>query len=127
MGRLTAAELKARRYWYSVTRIVQVHDGDTFTCDLDVGDCITRTGIDVRLIRINAPELKTADNKSNPAGVAAREHLKVILADKPVIIGSKKREKYGRFLAEVFVLVGKDALNVNDQMIADGHAIRIEG
>lgn len=48
------------RFDYKVEEVLSVHDGDTFTCRLDLGLDVKRVVI-IRLARINAPELATPD------------------------------------------------------------------
>ncbi|MBI5775139.1 MAG: thermonuclease family protein [Verrucomicrobia bacterium] len=103
-------------------RVTAVYDGDTCTADIDLGLGIWVRGEKLRLHRINAPELRGADEMK---GKAARDHLKTLIEGKEVLLQTIKdrREKYGRYLAEVW-LEKPDAapLNVNDALVAAGHA-----
>lgn len=94
--------------------IIRVIDGDTVRARLDLG-CDVRIDLTLRLYGINAPELNTE------AGVAAREHLIALIGDSLVVVRTikDKREKYGRYLA---TLVGPLGTDINDRMVADGHA-----
>jgi len=105
-------------------KVVDVHDGDTVTLDVDLGFGIVRRDR-FRLFGpdpsgqwgINAPELPT------PEGKAAR----VFLFDKLTAAGGgvvrvqtvkDRREKFGRYLAVLIV----EGVNVNQLMIDARHA-----
>ena len=103
-------------------KVVSVYDGDTCTVDIDLG---MRTWVHeerLRLFRINAPELTGAQK---PAGLAARDFLRGLINGKEIHLQTikDKQEKYGRYLAEVFVQQGDVWLNVNDEMVKNGHAV----
>jgi micrococcal nuclease len=103
-------------------KVVSVYDGDTCTVDIDLG---LRTWVHdekLRLFRINAPELTGVQK---PAGLAARDFLRSLIDGKEIHIQTIKdrQEKYGRYLAEIFVQQGETWLNVNDEMVKNGHAV----
>ena len=99
--------------------VVDVHDGDTLTVNLDLGFRVwQRTKI--RLHGINAPELKT------PEGKAARKFLLDCVQqagrDAFEVESIKDRaDKYGgRYLG---VLRGRrDGASINEMMVKAGHA-----
>lgn len=102
--------------------ITAVYDGDTCTADIDLGLGIWVRGEKLRLHRINAPELRGPDEAK---GKAARDHLKALIEGKAVLLQTIKdrREKYGRYLAEVWLeQPNAAATNVNDALAAAGHA-----
>jgi micrococcal nuclease len=102
-------------------RVVAVHDGDTCTVDVDLGMSLWKHGETVRLARINAPELA---GETAAAAARAREHLKGLVEGKEIVLATirDKREKYGRYLGELWLCEGSAHLNVNDAMVAAGHA-----
>lgn len=101
--------------------VTDVYDGDTCTVDIDLGLSTWVRGEKIRLHRINAPELTGRDRRR---GLAARDHLRQWLLNKPVLLQTIKdrREKYGRYLAEIWLEQQGRWINVNDAMIAAGHA-----
>ncbi len=112
-------------YHYRAT-VRSVYDGDTITVDLDLGLHTWIRGEKLRLYRINAPELTGA---SKVAGRASRDYLRSVLNDKEVFVETIKdeREKYGRYLAEVWLQAEDGSwLNINDQMVQMGHAAYAE-
>ena len=103
-------------------KIISVYDGDTCRADIDLGLHTWIRNEKLRLLRINAPELR---GKERQAGLSARDFLRDIILKKEVIIQTKKdrKGKYGRYLAEIWVEQEKDVwANVNDLMVADGFA-----
>jgi micrococcal nuclease len=100
-------------FTYAV-QVKDVYDGDTLHLDIDLGFNTWRRGERYRLARINAPELKT------PEGPPARDHLILLLTKGPLIVTTSKADNYGRYLVECEV----NGLSVNDQMVADGFAVK---
>lgn len=107
----------AKKLYHYRARMVKVYDGDTCTLAVDLGFDVWIQRMQVRLNRIDAPEIKGATRTD---GIAARDFLKGLLLGKELIVQTlgDEKEKYGRYLAEIFV----DGFNVNDEMINTGHA-----
>ncbi len=108
--------------------IVGVHDGDTVTAKVDVGFSVS-TYTTMRLLGINAPELKTGK-----PGKDATEHLKGLLAryriggtdDVPVVVIKTRKdrtEKFGRMLVEIQGFDGDAPVSINELMIRDDFAV----
>jgi micrococcal nuclease len=104
-------------YQYKAT-IVSITDGDTVHADIDLGFNTWRRDEDLRLYGIDAPEMK---KETMAAGKAAREALLGRIMGKEVILCTIKdrREKYGRYLAKIYI---GDEL-INDWMINQGFAV----
>jgi micrococcal nuclease len=108
-------------YEYPV-RITNVVDGDTIDAVIDLG-CHVSIKERLRLSGINSPEPRGV---TAAAGHAATDHLVQLIDDAqdlgPLFIRTEKdsQGKYGRYLATLFSHHGQ---NLNDQMIADGHAV----
>jgi len=106
-----------QQYRYHAT-VESVYDGDTVTLVIDAGmDIMKRER--VRLMRINAPEMRLAER---PDGLKSRDYLRSLLpAGKRVDIQTFKdrTDKYGRYLAEIQI----DQGNVSDLMAHSGHAV----
>lgn len=92
----------------------RVVDGDTLDLNIDCG-LHTHRVERVRLARINAPEMNTDAGKAAKAWLE-NKLLSVIFSVRTI---KDRQEKYGRYLAEVFI--GLE--NVNDAMVAAGHAV----
>lgn len=97
------------KYRALVDRVI---DGDTIVCDVDLGFYIVLKDLHFRLTGIDAPDDKEGREDS-------RLFLETVLKDHPqVVIESEKEDKYGRWLATVYL----DGLNINDYMLKSGHA-----
>lgn len=112
---------------YTVNKIVQVHDGDTLTAEIDLGFSVSVTEI-LRLYGINAPELR---GDTHDAAVKSRDYVinRLNEAKKIEILtfrvdGYKtKHGKYGRYLAEVYV----DDVMLNQELLDKGLAVPYMG
>lgn len=106
--------------------VLDVHDGDTVTLDVDLG-YFAHAHVPHRLLGINAPELSTAEGK------ASRDYLAGELpVGTKVVVHSKKdnapieADKYGgRFLGDLFRQ--SDNLHINADMVLSGHAKAWDG
>jgi micrococcal nuclease len=102
--------------------VTSVYDGDTCTVDIDLGLSAWIRGERLRLNRINAPELT---GKGKPEGLKSRDFLKDKIQGKEITIETinDRREKYGRYLAEVWLEEKKGRfVNINDLMVSEGFA-----
>lgn len=99
-------------------QVVNVHDGDTVTVDIDLGFGAWLKGQKIRLSGLNAPELRL------PEGAISRDFLANLVGGRAVMIDTIKdrKEKYGRWLGVLWV--GK--VNVNELLIAKNLAVIME-
>jgi micrococcal nuclease len=90
------------RYAFRVASIARVVDGDTLDLDLDLGFSITLRQR-VRLIGIDAPEVRTRDAAEKTRGLQAQAFV-VEWFQRPglVWVRTTKEEKYGRMLADLY-------------------------
>jgi micrococcal nuclease len=95
--------------------VEKVYDGDTITCDIEVGFKIHMVE-SIRLNRIDAPEVRGVER---PLGLITRDSLRALIFDKAVIIDYKGKGKYGRIIAEVYV----NNINVSDWLVSKDLAI----
>lgn len=99
-------------------KVVHVTDGDTFVADLDVWLRWTMRA-PVRIVGINAPEMRGGTPETRAAAEAAKEWLRARLAAVPVVMAKVVGEDhFGRVLAEVFV----NGESIGDEMIELGLA-----
>ena len=108
---------KGPNYTYAA-EVMVVHDGDTITCRVDLGFRLLKID-QFRLAGINAPELNAGGDKS-------KKWLTDQIMDKTVMLKVYKNpEKFGRWLADVYLdLSGK---SMNQQMIDLGLAAAWDG
>ncbi len=99
-------------------RVTEVHDGDTVSIRVSSFVGIPFKTERVRLIGIDAPELK-----QEPWGRHAKRHLKKLLSENDWVVSVEfdldRRDKYNRLLAYLW---GKDGSLLNEQMISAGLA-----
>ncbi len=109
-------------YTYKAT-IIDVYDGDTATAVVDLGMRISTT-IRIRFNGINTPEVR-GDGKK--AGIAARDRVRELILGKDVIIKTyrDKQEKYGRWLADVYL--PNEETSINQLLISEGLAVAYIG
>jgi len=100
--------------------ITKVVDGDTVHAEIDLGFDVTVSAT-LRLLGVNAPE------RNAVGGNEATEWLrsKVLHTELRVLTIKDRREKYGRYLAKLY-LPGEDS-SVNEQLLAAGHAVEYSG
>lgn len=82
--------------------IRHIYDGDTLRLD---------DGRKIRLIGINTPELGKKDKPAEPYAIKAKNALKAIVKESKSITlryGKDKKDRYGRFLAHVFLADGQN-------------------
>lgn len=120
-------------YEYKAT-VIKVIDGDTVDVDIDLGFGIVLTDERVRIMGIDTPESRTRDKVEKVFGLAAKERLKELLDDKPILKtqinkdGEDMKGKFGRILGDFIVerYEGEEEL-VTDVMIDEGHAVPYHG
>jgi len=103
--------------------VTGVYDGDTITVNIDLGLSTWINNEKIRLVRIDAPELR---GSSRNKGLKSRDFLRALLLDKKIQIQTIKdrKEKYGRYLAEVWLETSSGKFtNVNDLMVEKKQAI----
>ena len=89
-----SGEIPTTPYYYHA-KLEEVIDGDTLRLELDVGFEISIRAV-VRLAGVNSPEIKTKTGKT------VREFIEKKLKRANIIVETRKREKYGRYLALVY-------------------------
>ena len=113
---------KDAELFHYTAQVQSVYDGDTCRVDIDLGLGIWIRNEKLRLLRINAPEMTGPDKA---LGMASRDFLRGLIDGREIIIETMKdrRGKYGRYLAEIWI--EQDGLwnNVNDALVAAGHAV----
>ncbi len=101
--------------------VISVYDGDTITCDIDLGLGVWCRGEKIRLFGINAPEVR---GEERPEGLSARDYLRALIEGQDITVQTIKdrKGKYGRYLGIIFL--GQD--NINDRLVDDGYAVHAE-
>ena len=109
-------------YHYKMT-VVRVVDGDTVYGDVDLGFNVGNKKMEFRLAKINTPEIK---GSTREAGLTSKKYVEDKIMGKEVIIVTKKdtKEKYGRYLAEIFYKDETDNfVSLNAELVQKGLAV----
>lgn len=114
-------------YTYAAT-VIEIHDGDTITVNVDCGLHNWEHGQKIRLLGLNAPELKQNSKLPDGPGEKSRDTLTAWLAESKmsVVLQTKKddKEKYGRWLGTIWATDAKGIqYNVNQRLLDSGLAV----
>lgn len=109
------------KYFYDA-KVLKVTDGDTLDVLIDVGFSIFTKG-KIRLDEINTPESRTRDLREKALGLKAKKFTKNFLKEGQCQVKVRKKGKFGRWLAEVFV----DNISLNKALITVGLAREYHG
>ncbi len=93
--------------------VERVSDGDTV-----VAIAANQTGLRIRLLGIDAPEIPHGRKPGQPFGQEARDYLDHLIGGKTVKVETYGPDRYGRVLAVIW----DDQINVNLLMAAMGFA-----
>ena len=115
--------------------VVKVVDGDTVDVDIDLGFGVWLKDERVRMMGIDTPESRTSDKVEKLFGLAAKEKLKSILGENPVLKtqvnkdGEDMKGKFGRILGDFSVYhVATDSWRMATEiLIEEGHAVPYMG
>lgn len=113
--------MKKENYLYRAF-VKNVVDGDTIDVAIDLGFEVT-VNTRMRLNGVDTPEKNDSDPVKRAAAQAATSYVKNMLEGKYVILESFRKDKYGRYLADVYV----DGFKLNDKLITEGHAVAYFG
>lgn len=111
-------------YDYRCT-VLRILDADTLACDADLG-CDVSVRLTIRLAGLDCPERNT------PEGVQARNETTIWVAEHADALRrlglrttKDRREKFGRYLGELYDLGTGDSLN--DHLLSVGAALPYDG
>lgn len=106
-------------YFYNA-KILNVVDGDTVDALIDLGFKVTITlrlrfnGIDTSELHSSDPELRERANK-------AKAFVTENLLNKEVVLQTYKADKYGRYLADIYLI--DDTVSINTKLLNEGLAV----
>ncbi len=113
--------------WEYRAQIMSVFDGDSCRADIDLGFGVWRRDEPLRLLGINAPEVRGPERE---LGLVSRDALRDRVLGSVVYLrtvkpttdnfpGQDMRDKYGRYLAVIWSVDGD---SINDWMVGAGFA-----
>ena len=106
-------------------RVIKVYDGDSITIAARVPKLKGRTiyKFNIRLNRIDTPEIKSKNNTEKAYGLRIRDYLNERIMNKMVNVKIINTDKYGRYLAEIYY----KKENINTWLLNKHYAIEYDG
>lgn len=97
--------------------VVEIYDGDSVTVDIDLGFNNWIKNMKLRLYGVDTPELR-GDERSD--GLISKQYMIDNVLGKEVIVQTikDKKEKYGRYLAVIWL----NDININEKLLEEGLA-----
>lgn len=106
----------------NTAKVVEVYDGDT--CTIVFYSNRELCSAKVRLLGIDAPEIRGKTESEKAKALVARDALKALILNKVVTLTNVAIEaKWGRILADIWV----GDVHVNEDMIEQGLVVRYGG
>ena len=116
----------------TIGRSYYVYDGDTIRVACYFNNELYR--FNVRLDGYDTPELRTRSVQEKEAGYKARDWLREKLSEKSVWVKCKDYDKYGRLLADVYVIDDSSNIksidnyeSINERIVKEGYAVKYNG
>lgn len=110
-------------------QVIKVYDGDTITiaAKLPYNDSLLYR-FSIRLNGIDSPEIKGHSEDEKAAAQVSKRALENLILHKYVVLKNKSTEKYGRILADVYIVYDKnDKLHLNKWMLDNRYAVEYDG
>jgi micrococcal nuclease len=111
-------------YHYKVLSVEKVVDGDTVDVVIDLGFSLY-TKQRVRILGIDAPEIRTRDPKEKERGEASKEFAEAWFSDGEFTVQTTKDDKYGRILGD-FRKVGEE-MSYSESVLSEGFGVPYPG
>lgn len=103
--------------------VTDVYDGDSITCDLDLGLNVCLKNQKIRLLGIDTPEIRGEEREM---GLISKARTQELILGKEVVVQTHKTGKYGRWLGVVWLFYEIEGeskwVNINETLLAEGHA-----
>ena len=107
-----------------INEVTSIYDADTFRVDIDKWPGIIGERIPVRVLGIDAPEIRgKCEQEKLKARSAKQFTVEQLRKAKVIELRNIQRGKYFRLLADVYV----DNKSLSDLLIKSGHARRYDG
>jgi micrococcal nuclease len=107
-----------------VSKVLYVHDGDTFKVNIDEYPPIIGEKISIRVARIDTPEITSKDPSIKKKALLAKSFTENFLKNsKEIVLKNIRRDKYFRIVADVIV----DNKDLSAELIKNGLALPYDG
>lgn len=109
------------RFYEYKAFVTSVYDGDSITCDLDLGFGIWSKKQKIRLHGIDTPEIRGEERE---LGLISKARVEELILGKEIVLQTFKDKtgKYGRYLGVIWLFDGFGWINVNDLLLREGLA-----
>jgi micrococcal nuclease len=99
--------------------VTDIYDGDSITCDIELGFGVVYKKQKIRLFGIDTPEIRGDEREK---GIISRDYLRSRILNKNIILQTKKDKKckYGRYLGIVIY----DSIDINNELVEKELAIK---
>jgi micrococcal nuclease len=108
-------------YTYTA-KVIRVIDGDSLWLEVDIGFRMSFKD-NFRLNGIDALEWNSKSENKRQKAREARDALAFLVLGKELRITTTKPGKYGRWLADLYVISDGEEIHVNDWLVKEGHAV----
>lgn len=130
LEKVTQAPFFSLNGLHAKMKVVHVYDGDTIH-GIIILHC-KPVKFKIRMMGYDSPEMKPPLNQENReeekrAALEAKNAISELILDKVVDVHFFDFDKYGRPLADVYTVIDKSKVKVNDWMIQNGHGYHYEG
>ncbi|MFA6118801.1 MAG: thermonuclease family protein [Parachlamydiales bacterium] len=107
-----------------VSKILSVHDGDTFKVNINEFPPIIGENISIRVAKIDTPEINCKDPIIKKKALLAKQFTEDFLKNaKEIVLKNPKRDKYFRIVAEVIA----DNKSLSAELIRNDLALPYDG
>ena len=110
-------------------QVIKVYDGDTITiaAKLPYPDSLLYR-FSIRLNGIDSPEIKGHSEDEKAAAQVSKLALENLILHKYVVLKNQSTEKYGRILADVYIIYDKNVkIHLNKWMLDNRYAVEYDG
>jgi len=108
-------------------KVVKVYDGDTITIATRLPNDKPIYRFSVRLRGINSPEIHGKTETEKLLAIKSRDALSHLIYHKIIVLKNLEYEKYGRLLADIYLLGEETKPSINDRMIHEKYAVPYDG
>ena len=118
-------------------KVIKVYDCDTITiaCKIpyltEIPESDTIYRFHIRLIGIDSAEIKSKDKDEKYVAILARDKLSELILNKNVILKNQSSDKYGRILANVYLIqdssLDNESLDICKWTLSNRYAVPYDG
>lgn len=109
-------------------KVIKVYDGDTITIATTLLTLPTVYRFQVRLAGIDTAEIHSSSEHLKTLAQQSQQKLASLVLDKRIVLENVCTEKYGRILADVYVMADTGTrIHVNQWMLEHGNAVKYDG